>query len=65
MEYGNVSLAQAADDVIMKKLESQERNTGGIIAMDGEGHIVMPFNTPGMYRGWVDAEGNTTVEIYR
>ena len=65
MEYGEVSLARAADDVIMRKLEEQEKDTGGIIAMDAEGNIVMPFNTPGMYRGWVDAEGRATVEIYR
>jgi beta-aspartyl-peptidase (threonine type) len=65
MEYGNVSLARAAEDVILRKLEEQERDTGGIIAMDAEGNIAMPFNTPGMYRGWVDAEGNVTVEIYR
>jgi beta-aspartyl-peptidase (threonine type) len=65
MEYMDVSLSRAADDVIMQKLEQQERNTGGIIAMDAEGHIVMPFNTPGMYRGWVDADGNVTVEIYQ
>jgi beta-aspartyl-peptidase (threonine type) len=65
MEYGNVPLARAADDVILRKLEQQEKETGGIIAMDAEGHIVMPFNTPGMYRGWVDAEGRVTVDIYR
>jgi beta-aspartyl-peptidase (threonine type) len=65
MEYGNVTLRRAADDVIMRRLEEQEKETGGIIAMDAEGNIVMPFNTPGMYRGWVDAEGRATVEIYR
>ena len=30
---------------------------GGCIAIDKEGNISMPFNTSGMYRGWVDEEG--------
>jgi beta-aspartyl-peptidase (threonine type) len=38
--------------------------TGGVIAIDAEGRVAMPFNTPGMFRGTVDAEGNVTVEIY-
>jgi beta-aspartyl-peptidase (threonine type) len=65
VEYMNVSLAQAADDVIMTKLEKQEKDTGGIIAMDSQGNIATPFNTPGMYRGWIDADGKVTVAIYR
>ena len=24
----------------------------------------MPFNTPGMYRGYVDTDGNVVVKIY-
>jgi beta-aspartyl-peptidase (threonine type) len=25
--------------------------TGGFIAVDSEGRVTLPFNTPGMYRG--------------
>ena len=37
---------------------------GRVIAMDREGRVAMPFNTPGMFRGTIDAAGNVTVEIY-
>ncbi len=64
VEYRNESIAAAADDVILTKLPQQEKNTGGVIAMDGEGHIATPFNTPGMYRGWIDQTGADTVAIF-
>ena len=28
-------------------------------------HIATPFNTPGMYRGWVTSGGRITVKIYK
>ena len=37
---------------------------GGVITIDGEGRIAMPFNTRGMYRGSVDTAGRRTVAIY-
>src|SRR5205814_8490898 len=30
---------------------------GGLIAIDQQGNIVLPFNTAGMYRGYVDPNG--------
>jgi beta-aspartyl-peptidase (threonine type) len=41
-----------------------EGGSGGVIALDREGNISMPFNTPGMYRGYVDTDGNVVVKIY-
>jgi beta-aspartyl-peptidase (threonine type) len=38
--------------------------SGGVIALDAEGNIAMPFNTQGMYRGYVDTDGNRAVMIY-
>ena len=29
---------------------------GGVIALDADGNFAMPFNTDGMYRGWVDRD---------
>ncbi len=54
MEYSGVSLPEAADRVIKEKLVALN-GEGGLIAIDREGHVVMPFNTEGMYRGvaWV------------
>ena len=39
--------------------------TGGLIAIDKNGNIALPFNTSGMYRGYADAEGKFVIEIYR
>jgi beta-aspartyl-peptidase (threonine type) len=63
-EYGHVSIAAAANEVIRVKLPQQEKDTGGVIAMNGQGDIAMPFNTPGMYRGWIDPSGAVTIGIF-
>jgi len=65
MRYGGESLQNAADAVVMDELPSiGEGGSGGVIALDREGNISMPFNTPGMYRGYVDTDGNVVVKIY-
>lgn len=38
---------------------------GGLIAVDAQGNITMPFNSEGMYRGSVSADGDFEIEIYR
>lgn len=63
MEHAGVPLAIAAADVIERKLPQQAENTGGVIALDVDGHIVMPFNTPSMNRGWIGAEGRAMVAL--
>ena len=52
--------AQAALDAV-KKLGG----SGGLIAIDKNGEIAVPFNTNGMYRGYVDPNGRFVIEIYR
>jgi beta-aspartyl-peptidase (threonine type) len=64
MEYKGLSVAAAADEVVMDKLVKLGGD-GGVIAMDHDGNIAMPFNTEGMYRGWIDEDGKVTVEIYK
>jgi beta-aspartyl-peptidase (threonine type) len=64
VRYSGVSLKQAADDVVMKELVAQ-RGEGGVIAMDRKGNIATPFNSAGMYRGWVTSDGKITVKIYK
>ncbi len=51
VRYQNISLQQAADEVIMGELKAVG-GSGGIIGMDPQGNPVMVFNTPGMYRGY-------------
>jgi beta-aspartyl-peptidase (threonine type) len=38
---------------------------GGLIALDRGGRIAMPFNTEGMYRGYVRGRSRPVVAIYR
>ncbi|NYT35369.1 isoaspartyl peptidase/L-asparaginase [Allopusillimonas soli] len=64
MEYGGLSLAQAADKVVHEKLPPLG-GAGGLIAIDGQGNVVMPFNTEGMYRGRIVAGETAEVAIYR
>jgi beta-aspartyl-peptidase (threonine type) len=64
MEYKGLSLGRAADEMIMKKLPALGGD-GGLIAIDKDGNIAMPFNTAGMYRGSVTESGEVKVEIYK
>ena len=61
--YQHLPIKDAAETVIAKV--GKLGGTGGLIAMDHDGNVAMPFNTSGMYRGTVDADGKISVEIYR
>ncbi len=63
MAYRHLSLQAAAELVVNDKLVQMDAD-GGVIAIDRQGHIAMPFNTPGMYRGYIDQDGATVVAIY-
>ncbi len=64
MSYKSMSLEDAAHEVIMKKLV-EKQGTGGIIALDRKGNIAMPFNTSGMYRGYIQEKDLPKVFIYK
>lgn len=64
VEYADASIGKAASDVIMTRLPQQQKDTGGVIAMDTQGNITTPFNTSGMYRGFIDQNGSVTVAIF-
>jgi len=63
MKYGNKSLEEAASEVI-NKIIPKMGGDGGMIGVDGNGNIVMPFNTEGMYRGFIKSSGETETLIY-
>lgn len=67
MKHGGQTLQQAAETIIMDELPQMapDGGTGGVIALDRDGNIAMPFNTPGMYRGYIDADGNMVIRIFR
>ncbi|MCB9081368.1 MAG: isoaspartyl peptidase/L-asparaginase [Lewinellaceae bacterium] len=63
MEYQGLSLQEAADKVVMDKLV-KAGGEGGLVALDRQGNIAMPFNSEGMYRGYA-RPGERVVEIYK
>jgi beta-aspartyl-peptidase (threonine type) len=52
MEYGGASLVEAARLALRDRLESIG-GSGGVIAIDRAGNMIMPFTTSGMYRASV------------
>lgn len=63
MAYRGDSLAMAAEAVVNGEVP-RLGGDGGAIALDAEGNIAMPFNTAGMYRGWVKPDGSRGVAIF-
>ncbi len=63
MEYKGLDLEAAAQEVVHKKLKTIG-GAGGLIALDNKGNVVMPFNTSGMYRGYIKKEGAAKVFFY-
>jgi beta-aspartyl-peptidase (threonine type) len=63
MKYKNLSLENAAHETIDRLTETG--GEGGFIAVDALGNVVLPFNSEGMYRGFVAENGEIVVEIYR
>jgi beta-aspartyl-peptidase (threonine type) len=64
MEYGGLPLQAAADSIVMRQLSAQA-GEGGVIAMDRQGNWTMPFNSTGMFRGRIGADGRPVVGIFR
>ncbi|HCB2600186.1 TPA: beta-aspartyl-peptidase [Citrobacter koseri] len=64
MDYGGLSLAEACERVVMEKLPALG-GSGGLIAVDHEGNVALPFNSEGMYRAWGYAGDTPTTGIYR
>lgn len=63
MKYKNMSLKDAAHEVIMNKLKNAKGN-GGIIAIDKNGNTTAPFNTKGMFRAWTTKDGKLIIKMY-
>ena len=63
MTYKGLSLAEAAELVVNKKLV-EKGGEGGLIAVDKAGNIALPFNSEGMYRGYA-RPGERKIAIYK
>lgn len=64
MEYKDMSLQDAAREVIQDKL-TDLGGEGGIVAIDQKGNIAMEFNSAGMYRAAMNRDGELTMGIYK
>ena len=62
MTYAGHSIEKASKEVIAALKE--KGGAGGVIGLDSQGHVVMPFNTPGMFRGYITLDGSPFVAIY-
>lgn len=63
MEYKNLTLQQACEEVVMKKLVALE-GEGGLIGADSKGNVALVFNSAGMYRGFKKNTGENEIAIY-
>jgi len=64
MEYKNMSLAEAMNEVVNIKLPAID-GEGGMIGVDAAGNISLQFNSAGMYRGARSSDGTNFVSIYK
>lgn len=63
MEYKKISLVEACQFVIHKKLKDIG-GEGGLIAIDIDCNIVMTFNSEGMYRASIKSDSDIEINIY-
>ena len=64
MEYKGMSLKEASNLVINTKL-AEVGGLGGIIAVDKDGNVAMPFNTNMMFRAYAKSTGEKEVAIFK
>ncbi|RKH34032.1 isoaspartyl peptidase/L-asparaginase [Corallococcus praedator] len=64
VEYQDLPLPEAANVVIHDVLV-KAGGEGGVIAMDRQGTVAMPFNSTGMYRGYIGEDGTPSVAIFQ
>ena len=64
IEYKGLSLKEACDFVVMDKLV-KIGGEGGLIAIDKNGNIELPFNSEGMYRAKKSEDGALFIKIYK
>lgn len=63
MDYKGLSVKEATKTVL-DKVEKMGGD-GGMIALDKNGNIAMPFNTAGMYRASITENGEIEILIYK
>ena len=64
ISYGGQPLEAAATSLVFETLSSHAIGAG-LVALGASGNPVAPFNTLGMYRGWITTEGELTVATHQ
>ncbi len=68
MQLNGESAQQAADHIIAEvgalTNAAGEAGDGGVIVLDGRGRAAWSFNTPGMYRAYLDQRGEPAIHIF-
>jgi L-asparaginase / beta-aspartyl-peptidase len=63
MKYKSLSLHEAAAETVDRL--TSIGGEGGLIAVDKDGNVALPFNCPGMYRAWITSDSQAKTAIYR
>ncbi|MEH6422437.1 isoaspartyl peptidase/L-asparaginase family protein [Pseudomonas sp. CGJS7] len=64
VQYAGQSIAEASEGVINGEIP-KAGGDGGAIALSSDGRFALPFNTEGMYRGWIGADGVPHVALFK
>jgi L-asparaginase / beta-aspartyl-peptidase len=62
MEYARLRVDKAAENAIQQVEDLG--GDGGVIALDRRGNLATPFNTTGMFRGYVTEDGQVVVKLF-
>ena len=63
MHYGGQALEDAANALVFETLASHHIGAG-MVTLDATGNPFAPYNTLGMYRGWITTHGEMTVATH-
>ena len=64
MQYAGATLDAAAHTVVFETLASHHIGAG-LVALGAQGNPVAPYNTLGMYRGWITTDGALVVATHK
>lgn len=64
IRYSGQALEAAATSLVFETLSSHAIGAG-LVALGASGNPVAPFNTLGMYRGWITTDGELTVATHQ
>jgi beta-aspartyl-peptidase (threonine type) len=64
MKYLKLTVGEAVDQTLKSALDDKHGD-GGVIALDAKGNFKFGFNTAGMYRGYIKADGKPVIYVYK